>query len=151
MSGSGLKPTTRPNPARPDPKKPGPGGGLWRAQGSGSSYGKPEPCFIDDAKSPAKSPSLTRPRPDPEEGFGRLRARAHTLSKPDTPKPGPSPKNPARPDPDITSYCIFCHVSLSGLSQTQLGGDYFGQCIREQSITASTEGQFLQKFVGMPF
>ncbi len=61
-----------------------------------------------DAKSPAKSPSLTRPRPDLEEGFGRLRAWAHTLSKPDPPKPSPSPKNLAQPDP------VMCLVTASG-------------------------------------
>ncbi len=74
-----------------------------------------------DAKSPAKSPSLTRPRPNPEEGFGGLRARAHTLSKPDPPKPGPSPKNPARPDPDITIVDTrFCISNTSSRTKSRV-------------------------------
>ena len=57
MSGSGLKPTTQPDPARPDPKKPGPGGGgLGRAQGSGSHLVKPWPYkFRPSPKNPTRA------------------------------------------------------------------------------------------------
>ncbi|KAK0445302.1 uncharacterized protein EV420DRAFT_1484355 [Desarmillaria tabescens] len=118
MSGSGLKPATRPDPARLDPEKPSPGGRLWRTQGSASSYGKPEPWSVlhEDVKSPAKSPSPAQPKPDPEAGLGGLRARAHTLSRPDPPKPGLSPKNPTRPDPTWTSLRVTHQKLFAALS-----------------------------------
>ncbi|KAK0452169.1 uncharacterized protein EV420DRAFT_1749971 [Desarmillaria tabescens] len=127
VSAKRLKPMTRPDPAQSGPEKPGPDGGLWRAQGSGSRYGNPKPwCqaakltmevtstphFMPvDTKSPAKYLSPARPKPDPEVGFGGLRARAHTFPLPDPQKPSPSPKSPARPGPDITRW-VHCRLPM---------------------------------------